>query len=183
MRKDFGAKTWLYPMPVLMIASYDENGAVDVMNAAWGGIADENEIGICLSASHKTVKNILKSKAFTVSVATADYVAECDYLGIVSANDNPNKFSQSGFTASDSKRVNAPIVNELPFALECEIISYDGEIMRGKIVNVSVDESVLTDGKVDPSKLKPITFDAVNNAYVVLGDKVGNAFRDGLKIK
>ena len=183
MRKDFGAKTWLYPMPVLMIASYDENGAPDVMNAAWGGIADENEVGICLSSSHKTVKNILKSKAFTVSVATADYVAECDYLGIVSANDNPDKFKNSGLTVTDSKRVNAPIVNELPFALECELISYDGEIMRGRIVNVSVDESVLTDGKVDPSKLKAITFDAVNNAYLVVGDKVGNAFKDGLKFR
>lgn len=183
MRKDFGAKTWLYPMPVLMIASYDENGAVDAMNAAWGGIADENEIAMCLSQSHKTVKNILKTKAFTVSVATADFVAECDYLGIVSANDNPDKFKQSGFTASNSKRVNAPIINELPFALECELISYDGEIMRGRIVNVSADESVLTNGKVDPAKLKAISFDAVNNAYLVVGEKVGNAFRDGLKLK
>ena len=185
MRKDFGAKTWLYPMPVLIIASYDKEGRVDAMNAAWGGIGDYEQITMCLSAGHKTVKNILEKKAFTVSVATEKYVKECDYLGLVSANDNPDKFAKTGFTVTHSARVNAPIINELPFALECELIDYDAQTgtMRGRIVNVSCDESALTDGKIDVQKLAPITFDSANNAYVVLGQTVGKAFKDGLQLK
>lgn len=183
MRKDFGAKTWLYPMPVLIIATYDQNGVADAMNAAWGGIGDENEISVCISKGHKTTKNILDRKAFTVSVATAPYVKECDYVGIVSANDHSDKFEKTGFTVTHSARVDAPIIDQLPMALECELISYDGETLRGRIVNVSADESVLTNGKIDPSKLRPITFDPVNNAYIALGDVVGAAFRDGLSLR
>ena len=161
-------------MPVLIIASYDKNGTVDAMNAAWGGIGDYEQISMCLSKGHKTVKNILERKAFTVSVATAKYVKECDYLGLVSANDNPDKFAKTGFTVTHSARVNAPVINELPFAIECELIDYDSETgtMRGSIVNVSADESVLTDGKIDVQKLAPITFDSANNAYVVLGQSL-----------
>ena len=132
-----------------------------------------------------TFKNILEKKAFTVSVATEKYVKECDYLGLVSANDNPDKFAKTGFTVTHSARVNAPIINELPFALECELIDYDAQTgtMRGRIVNASCDESALTDGKIDVQKLAPITFDSANNAYVVLGQTVGKAFKDGLQLK
>ena len=186
MRKNFGSKTYLYPQPVIIIASYDENGNVDAMNAAWGGISDYDKISICLSEEHKTVSNILYSKAFTVSVATAKYVKECDYFGVVSANNNPNKFKKSGMHASKSEFVNAPIIDELPLTLECQLVEFNREtgIMTGKIVNVSADESILGEnGKIDPQKLEPITFDAVNNAYLKIGEKVGNAFRDGLSLR
>ncbi len=185
MRKNFGSKTYLYPMPVLIIASYDENGTVDAMNAAWGGISEENQISMCLSPEHKTVSNILNTKAFTVSVGDRDHVRECDYFGVVSANKVPNKFEKSGLTATKSDFVNAPIINELKMTLECELISYDEQscIMTGKIVNVSADESILTEGKIDPSKLKPICFDPVNNEYLVLGTTVGKAFFDGLSLR
>lgn len=184
MRKNFGAETWLYPMPVLIVATYDENGNPDAMNAAWGGITDYNQIGLCLSASHKTTKNILKTKAFTVSVADAKNVVAADYVGVVSANDEPNKFAKAGFTATKSEFVNAPIVNELPMALECKYVktSEDGLII-GEIVNVSADESILSDDKIDPAKFRPITFDAVNNTYIALGEVVGNAFADGAKLQ
>lgn len=185
MKKNFGAKTYLYPMPVLMVATYNEDGTPDVMNAAWGGISDLNQISICLSEYHRTVANIKRTGAFTVSVATADHVAACDYLGIVSANDEPKKVEKAGFTVTKSEFVNAPVVNELPMALECKLVSRNDDtgITIGDIVNVSADESVLTNGKIDPAKLRPITFDPVNNAYIVLGEKVGNAFRDGVKLK
>ena len=184
MKKDLGAKTYLYPMPVLMIA-YNEDGTADVMNAAWGGISDFNQISICLSESHKTVANIRRTGAFTVSVADAGHVAECDYLGIVSANSEPKKVEKAGFTVTKSKFVDAPVINELKMALECKLVSRDGEtgITVGQIVNVSADESVMTDGKIDPAKLRPITFDPVNSAYLVIGEKIGNAFSDGKKIK
>ena len=186
MRKNFGAKPYTYPQPVLIIASYDENGTPDAMNAAWGGISDDTQISMCLSAGHKTVKNILKRRAFTVSMADAAHVAACDYVGIVSANDVPDKLEKAGFHTTRSEFVDAPLIDELPMALECRLVSYDEESCRmvGEIVNVSAEESVLDEnGKIDPQKLQPITFDPVNNAYLKLGEKVGNAFRDGLALK
>lgn len=185
MRKNFGAKAMLYPMPVLIIGSYDENGVADAMNAAWGGISEETEISICVSENHKTTKNILKSGAFTVSVADAENVVAADYVGIVSGNAEPDKIKKAGWTAVKSELVNAPLFEELPFALECKLISYDEESCRlvGEIVNVCVDEEILTDGKVDLAKFSPITYDPVNHDYLKLGEKVGNAFNDGRKLK
>ncbi len=185
MRKNFGAKSWLYPQPVLIIASYDENGVPDAMNAAWGGISEVNEISVCLSPEHKTVKNIINRKAFTVAMATADTLVACDYVGVVSANDVPDKFSRAGFHAQKSDIVDAPLIAELPMALECRLVSYDPETCRmiGEIVNVCADETVLTGGTIDVSKLRPITYDAAGQAYYVIGEKVGSAFSDGTKLK
>lgn len=184
-RKNFGAKPFTYPQPVFIIATYDENGVADAMNAAWGGISEGNEISMCLSAGHKTVKNLLKTGAFTVSMADAKHVAACDYVGIESANVVNNKLEKAGFTVTKSDNVNAPIINELAVCVECKVKSYDENTCRltGEIVNVSVDEEALTDGKVDVSKVAPITFDPFNNAYHVIGEKVGNAFSDGNKLK
>ena len=185
MRKDFGAKAVLYPMPVLIIGTYDENGVPDAMNAAWGGISEETQISICVSETHKTVKNILGRKAFTVSFADADNVIAADYVGIVSGNDVTDKIKKAGWTAVGSAHVDAPLFEQLPVALECRMISYDEESCRlvGEIVNVCADERVLTDGKIDLSKFRPITYDPVNHDYLTLGDKVGKAFSDGLKLK
>lgn len=185
MRKDFGAKPYTYPQPVYMIATYDEDGNADLMNAAWGGISNGAEISLCLSVGHKTVKNLKKTGAFTVSIADAKHMAACDYVGLVSANDTEDKMEKAGFTVTKSEKVNAPIVNELAVCLECEVASYDDDTHRlvGNIVNVSVDESVLTDGKVDVAKVAPITFDPFNNEYYVLGEKVGDAFKSGLVLK
>ena len=186
MRKNFGPKPLLYPQPVFIIGSYGEDGTPNAMNAAWGGISEENEVSICISAGHKTTSNILARKAFTLSMATAEHVAACDYVGIVSGNKVPDKFAKAGFHATKSEFVDAPLIDELPMAVECRLISYDPETCRlvGEIVNVSADESVLGEnGKVDPAKLKPITFDPMNNAYLVLGEKVGNAFKDGAALR
>ncbi len=186
MRKNFGAQPACYPQPVFIIATYAADGTPDAMNAAWGGISEEKEISICISAGHKTTKNILERKAFTVSMATAGQVIACDYVGIASGNKVPDKFARAGFHATKSAFVDAPVIDELPMALECKLISYNEESCRlvGEIVNVSADESVLNEnGKVDPAKLRPITFDPMNNAYLVLGEKVGSAFHDGLQLK
>ena len=186
MRKNFGAKPICYPQPVFILAAYDENGIPNAMNAAWGGISEEAEISICVSADHKTTLNILHKKAFTVSMATAEQMVACDYVGIVSGNKVPDKFERAGFHATKSEFVDAPLINELPMAMECELVSYDPETCRlvGRIVNVSADEKVLNEkGKVYPAKLRPITFDPMNNTYLVLGEMVGNAFQDGLQIK
>ena len=186
MRKNFGAKAMCYPMPVYIIGTYNADGTPNAMNAAWGGISEEKEISICVDSAHKTAENILARKAFTVSMATAKYVTACDYVGVVSGNKEPGKFAKAGFHATRSEFVDAPLIDELPMAVECRLISYDGESCRlvGEIVNVSADESVLNeDGKVDPAKLQPITYDPMNHHYLVLGETVGHAFQDGLALK
>ena len=186
MRKNFGAKPMCYPMPVYIIGTYNADGTPNAMNAAWGGISEETEITICVDSSHKTAENLLARKAFTVSMATAKMLTACDYVGIVSGNKEPDKFTKAGFHATKSQFVDAPLIDELPMALECEVISYDEESCRlvGRIVNVCADESVLGEnGKVDAAKLQPITYDPMNHHYLVLGEKVGQAFHDGLALK
>ena len=181
-RVDFGAHPIMFPQPVLIIGTYDENGVPNAMNAAWGITTDFKEITISLGV-HKTTKNLAVRGAFTVSMATEDYVTACDYVGIESADKVPDKFSKAGFHATKSSYVDAPLIDELPMALECKVKSFEDGILIGEIVNVSADESVVTDGKIDPKKLKPITFDPCNNAYIALGEKVGNAYKDGMSIK
>ena len=186
MRKNFGAKPLSYPQPVFIIAAYDENGTPNAMNAAWGGISEMNEISLCLSNNHKTVKNIQHSKAFSISKADAGHVAACDYVGLVSGNNVTDKFARAGFHATRSQFVDAPLIDELAIALECRLKSYNPEtcILIGEIVNVSVDERALDeDGKVDVAKACPITFDPFNNEYLKIGEKVGKAFSDGKKLK
>ena len=186
MRKNFGAKPFTYPQPVFIIATYGEDGTPDAMNAAWGGISEQNQLSICLTPSHKTVKNILARKAFTVSLADEAHVVECDYFGIASGNKVANKIEKAGMTVTKSEFVDAPVINELPMCVECKFVSFDEEtcIMKGEIINVSADERILGEnGKIDPAKLRAISFDPVNNAYLLVGEKVGNAFKDGLKIK
>ena len=184
MRKNFGAKPFLYPQPVFILAAYDENNIPNAMNAAWGGISEENEVSLCISPEHKTLKNILLSKALTISMAQSAYVAACDYVGLVSGNEVPDKLDKCGLHTTKSPFVNAPLIDELAMALECKLISYDENSCRlvGEIVNVCADESILSNGKLDPAKLKPITFDPVNHVYLGLGEKLGNAFADGLQI-
>lgn len=184
MRKNFGAKPYLYPQPVMIVGSYDEDGKANAMNAAWGGIVGMNEIIIDLS-SHKTTENMLKTKAFTVSIADAAHMTACDYVGIVSAHKEPEKMKKAGFTATKSEFVNAPVINELPLTLECVLKEVlDGGKYVGEIVNVSADESILgDDGEVDLGKFTPITYDPVHQGYYALGEKVGNTFRDGAALK
>lgn len=185
MRKNFGIKPWVYPMPVFIVAAYDSNGKPCCMNAAWGGIYEENQIMLCLAESHKTTKNIKESKAFTVSIATAEHMIEADYVGIVSGNKTPDKMEKAGFTTFKSEFVNAPIIEQLPMTVECKLIKFNEDgICIGEIVNVSADEKILgEDGKIDPVKLDPIAFDPVHHAYSKLGERIGTAFSDGKKIQ
>ncbi len=184
MRKNFGPNPWMYPLPVLIVGTYDEAGIPNAMNAAWGGIYDTNQVMLCLSEGHKTYKNIQAKGAFTVSMATADHVTACDYVGIASGNKVANKLEKAGFTTTKSAFVDAPILNELPMTLECTLVGQtpDG-ILIGQIVNISADESILTDGKIDPTLLKPITYDPVHHTYRTLGEVVGKAFQNGAALK
>ena len=184
MKKNLGNKNWMFPMPVLMIGTYGEDGTPDVMNAAWGGITLEDEITICIDTSHKTWANIAARKAFTVAFGTADTVASCDYLGLVSGNKSPDKVAKSGFTVTKSAFVDAPIINELPLALECKLVSMNEENCNvvGKILNCGVEESAMTDGKPDADKMRPLCFDTCQHRYRLMGETVAEAFSVGKKL-
>lgn len=182
MRKDFGAKPYLYPMPVLIIATYDAQGNPNAMNAAWGCITDTDEITISMG-EHKTTDNLVIHGEFTVSIATESTAIPCDYVGIVSGRDVKDKFHKAGFHAVKAAHVNAPLIEELPMALECRVRSFANGILVGEIVNVCAEESILTEGEIDPEKLRPISVDPAGGWYYGLGSKVAKAFHDGLQLK
>ena len=187
MKKNIKTTEAIFPMPVLMIATYNEDGTIDVMNAAWGTMLDRNYIILNLTETHKTVKNIKNKKGFTVSIADAKHVVEADYFGVVSANNIPNKFENSGLTSTKSSLVDAPIINEFPICMECEFVEYQDDHygcgVIGKIVNVSADESVISGDNVDIELVNAIAFDPYTHGYYRVTDRVGNAFSDGLKLK
>lgn len=184
MRKDLGVKTYLYPLPVMIIGTYDKNGKANAMNAAWGGIADYDKIIVCLG-EHKTTDNIAINNDFTISIGDAEHVVECDYVGIVSQNDVPNKMEKANFTVTKAKYVNAPIINELPLCIECQLIKIlEDDLYLGKIVNVNADESILDEhGKISLEKFIPISYDPSSHGYYKVQGKVGTAFSDGNKLK
>ena len=184
MKKDLGTVQAVFPMPVLVIAAYDKAGSIQTMNAAWGQICDTDKIALFLDADHATTKAILESRAFTVALADRAHMAEADYVGIVSGNKVADKFARSGFTATKSARVNAPVIDQLPVAMECELAEVAQTktlyAIVGTIVNTLADESVLAEnGKVDPAKLDAIAFDQFQNGYYAMGEKVGQAWNAG----
>ena len=186
VRKELNITEGIFPMPVLMVATYNEDGTVNVMNAAWGTMQERDTVALNLTESHKTVKNILKRGAFTVSMGDAEHAAACDYVGIESGNSVPDKVARAGFHVTKSEHVDAPMIDELPLTLECKLVSFDEEteLLLGEVVNVSVDERALDEnGKLAVEKLHVITFDYANHGYYVLGEKVASAFEDGKKFK
>lgn len=188
MRKNLGVLEAIFPMPVLMIGTYDKDGNVNVMNAAWGMMADSNKVALNLTESHKTVKNIKETGYFTIGLADMTHMTQADYVGIVSGNNTPDKFQKSGLTALKSQYVNAPIITDFPISMECKFIEYqsdeNGVGVIGEIVNVSADEKVIDEnGKIDTSKLNALIYDPFNHDYYVVGEKVGNAFQEGQKLK
>lgn len=187
MRVNIKTTEAIFPMPVLLIATYNEDGSVDVMNAAWGTMLSRDHVILNLGESHKTVKNIKAKGAFTVSIADAAHVTEADYFGVVSGNNTDGKFAASGLTAVRSENVDAPIVTEFPICLECEFIEYqDDEYgcgVIGKVVNVTADESVMDGENVDIEKVSAIAFDPYTHGYYKVSGRVGEAFKDGFKLK
>ena len=187
MRQKLNLTEGIFPMPVLMVATYNEDGSVNVMNAAWGTMQERGHVALNLTETHKTVENIKATGAFTVSVADVKHMVEADYLGDVSGHQVPNKFEKTGLSAEKSELINAPIVNEFPLCLECEFVEYQhndyGVGVIGKVVNVTADESVMVDGKVDMNLADAIAFDPYTHGYYRVHDRVGEAFKDGLKLK
>ncbi|MBQ8094935.1 MAG: flavin reductase [Clostridia bacterium] len=187
MREKLKITEGIFPMPVLMVATYNEDGSVNVMNAAWGTMQERGTVALNLTESHKTVKNIKARGAFTVSIADAAHMVQADYFGIASGNNTSDKFERSGLTAGKAQEVDAPVINEFPLCLECEFIEYQtneyGCGVIGKVVNVTADEHVMVDGKIDMSLVDAIAFDPYTHGYYRVSERVGEAFKDGLALK
>ena len=184
MRKNIKITEGIFPMPVLMIATYNEDGTIDVMNAAWGTMLERDQVILNLTETHKTVKNIRNRKAFTISIANTKNVVAADYFGMVSGNNTPNKFENSGLTATKSEKIDAPIINEFPICLECELLEGESDWgIVGKVINITADESVMKDDNIDINLVEAIAFDPFTHGYYKVSERVGNAFKDGLKLK
>ena len=187
MLKDLGVKPYTFPMPVLMISTYNEDGSVDVMSMAWGGVCAENMVALNIDEDHKTADNIKRTGAFTLSIADVDHIEAADFFGIASANKMPDKFERSGLHAVKSNKVNAPIVEEFPLTLECKVAECQHTVygfrVLGEIINVLADERTLdSSGRVDPAKLNAFVFDQFRSGYYAIGDKVGQAWQTGAKL-
>ena len=187
MRQRLKHTEGIVPMPVLMVATYNEDGSVNVMNAAWGTMQERGNVALNLTETHKTVQNIKARKAFTVSIADAAHVVEADYFGVVSGNKEPKKFEKSGLTASKAEVVDAPVINEFPLCLECEFIEFQNDTygigVIGKVVNITADDRVMVNGKLDMSLVNAIAFDPYTHGYYRVAERVGEAFKDGLSLK
>ncbi len=184
-RKDLGVIPAVFPMPVLMIGTYDESGTVDVMNAAWGQICEMDRVLVCLSPEHKTTANIRSLKAFTVGIADLPHMKEADFFGIATGNRMKDKFARTGFTAVRSAFVNAPVVEEFPVTMECRLLEqvdtkHLKDVFVGQIVNVTAREEVLdSKGEIDAGKLQALIYDPFRKDYYVTGDRVGRAWGEG----
>lgn len=184
MKKNLGVIPAVYPMPVLMVAAYDENGTVNVMNAAWGMICAMDKIALFIDEDHKTTQNLLKSKAFTVALADQAHMDVADFFGIATGNKMEDKFERTGYHAVKSEFVNAPVIEEFPVVMECELAEVvQTESMYaivGKIINVAAEEAVLSEkDKVDPAKLNALIFDQFQHGYYTSGEQVGKAWNAG----
>ena len=186
--KSFGQKSWLLPQPVLIIGTYNSDGTPNAMNAAWGGQWDAKEIMISMG-NHATTENLARCNEFTVAFATKETMVASDFVGIVSAKNDPEKMQKTGWTAIKSENVNAPVFTNFPMTMECRILrkideSEEGYYIVAEIVNILVDENYLAeDGKPDVEKMELITYEPIHHGYVELGKRVGNAFNDGNQLK
>ena len=183
MKKELKVTPGIFPMPVLMIGTYNEDGSVDVMNAAWGMAQSMNELKLCLTESHKTVKNMKRTGYCTVALGTKDLIKESDYLGMVSGNTVPDKFEKSGLHAKKSDKIDAPIIEEYPICMECKVKGFEEDGTLVEVVNVLADEKYLNeDGTIQLDKVGIISYDPYGHGYYVVGDKVGQAFSDGKQL-
>lgn len=186
MRKSFEPRAWLYPEPVLVIGTYNEDGTANAMVAAWGAMSDYKQIFIALDLSHKTADNIRGRQAFTVSITDAAHIPQADYVGSVSGRDVPDKVEVAGLHVCCAEKVDAPYFEEFPLTFECSLAELDENKERvfGNIENITADECILDGrGRIDVEKLAPIAFDPVSHTYLHVSGKAGQAFHDGLVYK
>lgn len=186
--KTFTPRSWFVPQAVIIIGTYDSNGTPNAMNAAWAGTWDEDKIVISL-ASHQTTDNLALNPDFTVAFATRETLVGADYVGLVSGRKVPDKVARTGWEVVKAEQVNAPLFRDFPMTLECRVETKINESDSGcylvaQIVSIDVDERFLAaDGKPDLERMHLLTYDPVHHGYLEIGQRVGNAFKDGNALK
>ena len=183
--KNLGSAGELFPQSVFIVGSYSEDGTPNAMNVAWAGECTRNEVCINIG-DHKTTANIVAKGAFTVAPADAAHVVEADYFGIATGN-KVNKAAASGLTFSKSEFVDAPVIEEFPLTMECEVTAIQGDEhgarIVGRVVNTRVHEDILDDeGRVDYAKMRPLVYDSTRRIYRVVGEEVGGAWNAGMAL-
>jgi flavin reductase (DIM6/NTAB) family NADH-FMN oxidoreductase RutF len=188
MKKSLGAKTLLYPTPVLVVGTYDADGKPNAMTAAWGGVACSNPPCVCISLRAATAShgNIMARKAFTISLPSRDHAPQADYFGLVSGRDH-DKFADTRLTPVRSDLVDAPYVGEFPIVLECTVVGVHELGLHtqfiGQVMDAKADEAVFgEDGRIDMDLLQPIMFILDPGSYRAVGDYVGKAYTIGKNI-
>ena len=181
MKKSIGAKTILYPTPVLVVGTYDHAGKPNAMTAAWGGICCSSPpcAAIALRKATYTYGNIVHQGAFTINIPSEEQARYADYFGIVSGK-NTDKFAVSGLTPVKSALVNAPYIGEFPFALECKVIQQIEIGLHtqfiGEILDIQAEEGMLDEkGLLDIEKVRPFFYAPEANRYYRMGELLGAA--------
>lgn len=189
MKKSMGAKTILFPTPIIIVSTYDHEGKANAMSVAWGGIccSDPPCIAISIRKATYTYENIMKRKAFTANIAGEDMVEKMDYLGITSGR-NVDKLEKMGFTTERCYIVDAPFIREFPLMIPCSVIRIIEIGLHtqfiGEIMDVKVEEGYLDkEGNPDITKVRPVAFDPARREYFSLGESLGKAFSIGRKLK
>ena len=188
MKKSLGANTLVYPTPVFVVGTYDQDGKPNVMTASWGGICCSQPpcVAVSLRKATCTHGNIVARKAFTISIPSEEHVKQADYFGMVSGR-NVDKFAKSGLTPMKSDRVDAPYVKEFSLIVECRLV-HTFELglhtqFVGEVMDVKAEEAVMAGGGwVDIKKLKPLAFAPDSRGYYGMGKFIGKAFSIGEKV-
>ena len=189
MKKSLGAKTILYPTPVMLVGTYDAEGRPNIMTAAWGGICCSVPpcVAVSLRKATYTYGNIAQQGGFTINIPSDQYAVQADYCGMVSGK-KADKFAETGLTPVRSALVNAPYIEELPLVLECKLVHQIElglhTLFVGEILDVKANEDVLDDkGVPDVEKLKPFFYAPEANAYYGTGKRLGDAFSIGQAVR
>ena len=188
MKRSLGAKTLVYPSPVMVVGTYDKSGKPNVLTASWGGVASSQPpcVAISLRKVTSSYENIMHRKAFTLGIPSERFVKQVDYFGLVSGR-TTDKFAATKLTAVKSKVVDAPYVKELPLVLECKVVDITELGMHtqfiGEVLDVKADDEIIgSAGAVDIRKLRPLIFTPDTQDYFGVGNFVGKVFSAGKDI-
>ncbi len=183
MKKDIKNVSGIFPMPVLMIGTYNEDGSTNLMNAAWGMAQSMTHLKLCLTESHKTVKNMKRTGYCTVALGTEEHMTAADFVGLVSGNSVGDKFEKTGLHSQKSENVDAPVIEEFPICMECKVIGFENDGTLVEVVNVLADEKYINeDGTLNLSEMGILAYDPYGHGYYKVGEKVGQAFNEGKKL-
>jgi flavin reductase (DIM6/NTAB) family NADH-FMN oxidoreductase RutF len=180
-----GPQPLIWPHPTVLVGS-NVDGKPDFAAVAWTGVAASNPPAVTIALQHHrySLKGIYQNRTFSVNVPSADLVKETDYCGLISGS-RTDKVADCAFRVFYGKLETAPLIDQCPLNLECEVVHIinmgSHALVVGKVVEVYASEDCLTDGKPDVLKVKPFTF--FPPKYRAIGEPIADTFKSGREIK